>query len=449
MPTGALPRVLSHLRERAGSPSARIATCCAGILALLAPPVAAASWTAPASLSGRGGTPRMLDERAPYVAVNRRGEVVAAWAAKRDPGVILVARADASGRFGRPQRVGRGMLTSVGIADDGAALVAWWSDRSASVAVGLRNRRFGRAQTLARGPRFASAYLPRVVVGRQGDALVAWSVSSAARAPDRLRVAVRPRGGRFGAARTIGTGDGPVAFDERGHIVASLRVTSQSVGTFPALGTSMAQLVAGSLRGPFGAPVPLSSSPAYNVVMAIGAAGEIAVAWVQAQGPESDPFGPIQTAVGTATGRFEAPVDVPVARANRSFGPQVALGAAGEVVAVWRERLHPHHDGAAPVYWALRRPGTPFGPRLTLTAAEVTLPVLARTGDGRAVMVWSDGRLRSALYRSATGFRRRAAPRGRAQRFRPISLAASGDFAVVGWQDVDGRLRASVTKLPH
>ena len=181
--------------------------------------------------------------------------------------------------------------------------------------------------------------------------------------------------------------------------------------------------------------------------MAIGASGAIGLGWEHASGPESNPYGPIQSAIATTAGGLEAPVDAPVARTQRSFGPRVAFGATGELITIWQEKLHPNSNSAAPLYWATRRPGAPFGPRQTLTPRDVTQPALAQTGDGRALMVWSDGPLRSALYRSATGFKARAAPRGRAQHFRALKVAASGDFAIVGWRDVDGRLRASVNKL--
>jgi hypothetical protein len=424
--------------------------------ALLSPAAAgAAAWTPPASLSGRAGTSRLPDERVPEVAVNRRGETIAAWIAKRD-GQILAAVGDSRGRFGRPQRVGRGLLTSVALADDGTAFVAWTTAKAVSVAVRRRGGHFGRAQTLRRTTK-VSVFDATVIVDRAGNALVAWTTERGTGGPggnlvEQAQVVVRRRGGRFGAVRTIGSGGGSLAFDGRGHLVASLLARTESGGTFPIpfSSASVAQVVTGGLRGgPFSAPVTVSPSPAYDVGMAIGASGAIGLGWERAYGPEANPYGPIQTAVGTTAGGFEAPVDAPVARTKRSFGPRVAFGATGELVTIWQEKLHSNSDFAAPLYWALRRAGAPFGPRHTLTPRDITQPALARTGDGRALMVWSDGALRSALYRSASGFEGRAAPRGRAQRFRALKVAASGDFAIVGWRDVDGRLRASVGKLPR
>jgi hypothetical protein len=429
--------------------------------ALLAPapaPASAATWTTPASLSGPAGTKRLPDDRVPEVAVNRRGESLAAWPAKRGGGrTLLAAVGDARGRFGRPQRLGSGLLTSVAMADDGTAFVVWTTVKGVHVAIRRRNGHFGRAQLIARATSKSSIFFASVAVDRAGTALVAWTAISGTGAPggnlvEVSRLAVRPRSGRFSAPRTIGMGGAAAAFDESGHIVASVVMSTQSGGTFPIpfSRTSVAQMVAGGVRGgPFSAPVTLSASPTYGLGMAIGNAGEIGMAWEVAFGPESDPYGQIQTTIGTAAGVFEAPVNAPVARAERSFAPRVAFGAAGELVTIWQEKLHRNTDFAAPLYWAARRPGMPFGPRQTLAAADITQPALASTGDGRALMVWAAGSLRTALYRSSGGFARATPPRGRPQRFRAIRVAARGDHAIVAWRDTDGRLRASVTKLPR
>jgi hypothetical protein len=45
-------------------------------------------------------------------------------AAPRSTPPIFVAAADAARGFGRPQRIGRGVLSSVAIADDGTAVMA-------------------------------------------------------------------------------------------------------------------------------------------------------------------------------------------------------------------------------------------------------------------------------------------------------------------------------------
>jgi len=390
------------------------------------------------------------------VAVNRHGESIAEWGAKSDSQTILVASGDARGRFGRPERVGRGYAASVAIADDGTAFVAWVQGRAVKVAVRPRGRSFGASRTLAVSEGKASVFAPVVNVDRRANALVAWAARRGTAAPgdtlvERVDMAFRRKGRSFGAPMTIAAGTGRVVFDEDGRVVAAVRLYAQSGGTFPIpfASASVAQVVSGSPRGPFVGPVTLSASPAYDVRVATGVGARVGVAWESAFGPESDPYGPIQTSIGSPTASYEAPVDAPVARADRAFGPLVAFGANGELVTVWQEKVHPSSFSAAPLYWAARRPGAAFGPRAILAGADITQPALASTGDGRAVMTWSFGSLRSALYRSATGFHTISAPRGRAQRFRAIRLAAAGDFAIVGWRDVNGRLRAAVRKLPR
>jgi hypothetical protein len=439
-------------------PWIRTAATVVGAALLIPASAGAAAWTRPATLSGPPPKAKFPEDRVPLVAVNRRGESIAAWPAKGEgPSPLLVAGATARGRFGRPRRVGDGFLEAAAIAGDGTAVVTWRSGSVIKAAVRVRHGRFGRPQVLSLTGSGFSDIDSRAAVDRDGDVVVAWSSSKRAAGPgggfvEQSRAAFLRSGGRFGAARTIAAGSvSGVTFDRAGRVIASLVLRTESGGVFPVpfARTSVALVAIGSASGRFDAPVTVSSSPTYNVRADVGPGGEIGVGWERAEGPEANPYGPILTAIQSPGGQFEAPVSAPVARADRSSGPWLAFGAGDELAAVWRERLHPRSDGAMPLYWAARRPGAPFGPRQVVTASEVTHQLFATTGDGRAIMVWSDGPLRAALYRSATGFMATSAPRGRiATPLRASSLAAAGDFAALAWRDADGRLRASVRKLP-
>ncbi len=134
---------------------------------------------------------------------------------------------------------------------------------------------------------------------------------------------------------------------------------------------------------------------------------------------------------------------------RRAFNPRLTWGSQGELVTFWQEKTRSTpFSSAAPLYWAARAPGSAFGPRQTITAAEVTDPELAPTGDGRALVVWTATRFGAALYRSGHGFVVASAPPGRPARIATRSLAAAGDFAVLAWQATDRRLVASVRRLP-
>jgi hypothetical protein len=193
----------------------------------------------------------------------------------------------------------------------------------------------------------------------------------------------------------------------------------------------------------------ISTTPTFDVHAVIGDPGHVAAAWEHANGPESDPYGAIQTSAQTAGGAFELPVDAPMVNPRRAFNPNLTWGLQSELVTVWQEKgRSTPFSRAAPMYWATRTPGGAFGPRQTVTASEVTDPQLAPTGDGRALVVWSDLRFGAALYRSGRGFVTASAPPGRPARIATRSLAAAGDFAVLAWQATDRRLLASVRRLP-
>ena len=176
--------------------------------------------------------------------------------------------------------------------------------------------------------------------------------------------------------------------------------------------------------------------------------GTVGVVWEQANGPEIDPYGAIQTSTQAIGGAYEPPVAVPAVSARWSFQPMILYGSRGELVAMWQEKTHSTpFSQAAPLRWATRMPGGAFGPRRTVTAAEASFIELAPTGDGRAVVTWTDTRLRLALYRSGAGFVAMSAPAAHPARFTSRSIAASGDFVVMAWQQTDGRLVVSTHQL--
>ncbi|HMS62531.1 MAG TPA: hypothetical protein PKD63_09650 [Solirubrobacteraceae bacterium] len=218
-------------------------------------------------------------------------------------------------------------------------------------------------------------------------------------------------------------------------------------GEFPGpyLRTLVAQVAVRRAGRRFGAPATVSGTPTYATTPAISPRGTVAAAWERANGPESDPYGAIQTSAQIAGGAFETPVDAPFVNARRAFSPMLAAGSREEFVTLWQEKSRSTLLSPGPIYWATRRPGRAFGSRRTLTRSAVTDPQLASTGDGRALVVWTAGRFAAALYRSGTGFAAITPPAGRpAPAVR--SLAAAGDFAVFAWQTTERRLVTSVRR---
>jgi len=410
--------------------------------------VVAGVWSGPARLAGPLAGDRGLLGRLPTVAVNRRGQSLVAWSEEGGHGVSVVV-GDVRGRFGRAV-----VLSSTGarpvaaIADDGTAVVLW-EDRGPSVMAAVRSPsgRFGRPERIS-GTSCGLFYSPVVAFNRRGNALVAWTLAFRGR-ESQVEVVSRPAGGRFSSPSSLGTGLGVrVALNARGDAVASWTQVVETGGRFPVpySRTSVAQVAVRRAGGRFGTPVTVSSTPTSATTATISNQGTVAVAWERANGPETDPYGAIQTSAQLTGGAFETPVDAPFVNARRSFGPMLAGGSQGELVTLWREKARgvPTWKGA-PLYWATRRPGGTFGPRRTLTTTAVTSPQLASTGDGRALIVWTVRRFGAALYRSGTGFAAITPPAGRPAPAAQ-SLAAAGGFAAFAWQTTDRRLVATVRR---
>jgi hypothetical protein len=402
-------------------------------------------WSGPARLAG--ALPRQGADRFPIAAINRRGRSLVAWnnLHYRD---LFVAAGDSRGRFGRATRLSRtGAVRAVAIADDGTAIVLW-EDRGPSVMAAVRSPggRFGRPQRISGTPR-GEFYSPVVAFDRRGNALVAWTLAFRGRA-SQVEVVSRPARGRFGPRSSLGTGLGVrIALNARGDAVVSWTQDVWTDGKVPVpySRTSVAQVAVRRAGRRFGAPVTVSGTPTFATTAAISPKGTVAAAWERANGPESDPYGAIQTSAQIAGRAFETPVDAPFVSARRAFTPMLASGSREEFVTLWQEKARSTLLSPGPIYWATRRPGRPFGPRRTLTRSEATDPQLAATGDGRALVVWTAGRFGAALYRSGTGFAAITPPAGRpAPAVR--SLAAAGGFAVFAWQTTERRLVTSVRR---
>lgn len=424
--------------------------------AMAAPTIARADpWSSPAVLAG-ALPQRNLPDRFPVAAVNRHGQSLVAW--NRDAlhfrGVV-VATGTARGRFSHPRQLTRtGSVAGAAIADDGTAVLVW-QERDGSPRASVRHARgrFGRPQHISGSLRGIFS-VPRVAVDRSGNALVVWtrSFGAGSQRMEQVQVVSLRAGGAFGSVSTLGAGiDARVALNARGDAVVSWTNVVETGGVFPVpfSRTSVAQVAIRPAGGTFAAPATVSATPTFGVRAAIGDGGTVAAAWEHANGPESDPYGAIQTSAQAVGGAFEAPVDAPAVNSRRTYGPMVMWGSQGELVTLWQEKARSTpFSTAAPVRWATRAPGGAFGPRRTVIASEVADPQLAPTGDGRALVVWADIRFGAALYRSGRGFVTASAPPGRPARIATRSLAAAGDFAVLAWQAADRRLVASVRRLP-
>lgn len=158
--------------------------------------------------SGRGfGEPgelrlRGLGGARPVIAVDSQARLTAAWALR---GRVMAATCSAAGACSAPRVLSapgeKASDPRVAIGADGTAVVAWRSP--AGVAASLRppRRSFGRRTELGaleKGQRLGQMAL---TVGARGDAAAVWTVRS--RAGHLVRASLRRAGRRFGRAQTI------------------------------------------------------------------------------------------------------------------------------------------------------------------------------------------------------------------------------------------------------
>ncbi len=279
--------------------------------AMAAPAIVRADpWSSPAVLAG-ALPQRNLPDRFPVAAVNRHGQSLVAW--NRDVlhirGVV-VATGTARGRFAHAQQLSRtGLTRAAAIGDDGTAIVVWEErDGSIQAAVRRSHGRFGRPQRISRSLRGMFS-IPSVAVDRSGNALVAWTRSfrSGATPIDQVQVVTYRAGRAFGAPVALGSGIGArVALNARGDAVVSWTSVVETGGTFPVpfSRTSVAQVAIRPAGGTFGPAATISATPTFDVHAVIGDGGVVAAAWEHANGPESDPYGAIQTSGRAVAGAF-------------------------------------------------------------------------------------------------------------------------------------------------
>ena len=355
---------------------------------------------------GRHGRVQTLSIRddltaGPAVAVNRGGDAVAVWTQAHDGRrfAILAASRPRSGRFGRPQALGRtdrflGASPRVAVNDRGDAVVLWAkAARGVQLVTRRAGGRFGIGQTLA-----ARRPLPAgVVLDADGGAVAAWTASGG------VFVTERRAHRRFGAPRRLNaSGPGGVgttlARGAGGTVVVAWRTRDSTVAAVR------------DPRGSFGPAQTLAtyepSASFSGPAAAVTDSGETLLAWTQGvrEGPIVRNEIAIASRGGGATFGRQRVLSAPGVYADR---PVLAVDRRGEVVAVWSEA---GPIGASARSWtsAAVRPARAgdFGAGERLSGAtDISVPVALVAGDATATAVWRHGDNEPLL-----AARRRAAP---------------------------------------
>lgn len=339
---------------------------------------------------GRFSTPRALSPAgarvsAPLAALGNGGEAVVAWrAGTPKQRQVQVAVRPAGGDFGAGATItrgpGRAVLTSLAMAADGRALLAW-ARRSGrdvwgvEVAARPAGGTFSDPVKLGRGV----ARGAHVAVAPTGEAVVAWTESRRRDSPPRVHHAVSTLPAapvRAGAVSPPGAFAPLVAAEAGGGaVMAWLQSRSRLTTSLEA-----ARRPSG---GAFGPPQRLQAR-AYDHDVAL-AAGHALVAWSTtgrrlavrvAQAPPGGAFGAAQTLSDPG---------------SAAWGPEVRAGG-GRAVVIWQDT--PQRGNRSGVVAGVDAPlGAPFPPPVQVSEPNgilqiATQPRLSVAPDGAALAAY-------------------------------------------------------------
>ncbi len=357
------------------------------------------------------------------VAVNSRGDTVAAWT-RRDGGAqtVQVAIRPAGGSFGPAQTLGTtfryifgrfGPLADAAIDDQGNAIVVWPQ--------AIAGRTVVRAATRAPGGAFGGSFSlsdeaqsadadPRVAMSRGGHTMVVWSLGSAT--PDAVQFTARPPGGSFSSP----TGLSAVADADTARV--AINNTGRAVVVWRSGDPALIQArVRSSAGGAFAAAQDLSTAGEEGAApdVAIDGQGRATAIWARNDDGGDDL---IQSRPLTAAGLPASAIDTISDAGRDGSSPQVALDTGNAAVAAWTDCTT---AGANCVVATAGRPsGASFGPVQPVSAPgdSNSAPKVALDSVGTALIAWSQ-------FGAATRIQTiRRSPNGAFSGVTPISAAA-------------------------
>jgi hypothetical protein len=240
---------------------------------------------------------------------------------------------------------------------------------------------FPRSWTLSEDG--ADASEPQIVFDERGNALAVWVRADPEGDGDsRIESAFRPRGGSFGAAKLVSSGeDGVSAFGVRVAIDESATAVWSELEGFDTLRAVAAFRPKGSS---FQAPVTLSSagSAGFEPDVAVDEHGNSVAVW-----SEGDLFGGGQPSVMWAfkprTKSFGAAAQLSPAGVG-AFNPRVATDERNNALAVWLAG-----NGDPVLQSAFRREGKSFGTTQTVSAPGADEPKVVFDERRNALAVWT------------------------------------------------------------
>jgi PKD domain-containing protein len=234
-------------------------------------------------------------------------------------------------------------------------------------------------------PGVHSASGARIAVDGDGDATATWEEYAGT---NRLliRSARKPADGDWqepvtvGEVNTMAAPEPWIAVDADGNatVVWKDEVAGVIVSAYRPVGE------------PWEAPVEVSGAGAYVPQAAVGAEGDATVIWMRFDGA----MYVVESAFRPADGEWEGPTVVSEP-GEEGGNPQIALGAQGDVMAIWRGE----GGGYDAVRASYRPPGGDWQPVVNVSGEgeEVHSPQIALDPSGNALAAWgaSDGELGS------------------------------------------------------
>lgn len=354
-------------------------------------------WTSRAAAGGGWDAPRRLDEGvAPQVVVDAQGNAIAAWlGADETRTAVVAARFTPAGGWG-PVEILDGdestpsLNVRLAINAQGDAIATWRQEQDGSFAYNIRASRYvpgtgwQGAQRIEQLAQPVSE--PRPAMAPDGTAMVAWGQSNG----DTFHVTAATSG-------RSGGWSAPVTLDAANGSAGDAAVAASADGSFMAIWTQPGAFIevwARRFRPGTGweaaARVDAAPNGTLRPTVAMDASGRAIALWVQNGASDLDVWS-ARHVPGSGWSAPQAVENLP----RDADGPQVAIDAAGNAIAVWHQR-----ETGGSTAWSARLPaGGSWGSVRRLGSsgnADIDFPVLALGANGGGIAAWTqdDGEIR-------------------------------------------------------
>jgi len=342
------------------------------------------------------------------VALGSDGDALVAWSwtASSGQGPVVLAEPAGDGWSLTDARAGEGsgLEPAVAISSEGHALLAWKQQRSSDGAIFVATRDSDGTWQWPAAPLSWSetAYEPRVAFGSDGEAFVLWNQWTGAHfgVALSLRPADRPEAPFVAPAGPAELLSPPVNFANAPRL--ALGADGEALVAWYQAPVDDLMVYTSERRSPSGAfdrpaadgfvsPMggPVDSHAQANPWPALHPAGAAAVAWTQTRGADDLP---VYLAMRDPDGSWHRPASLDDPHSNPGAYarcPQLAFAPDGTLVLTWFET---RGDDTSVLAWRGHTRDDPALPLVLSTPGYAAVqPSLAVGPDGGAIVVWAEG----------------------------------------------------------